>query len=84
MNISRHAGTAHECPRGVRFTSERYFVALIRMYDQSVELVLNLTSSERLAYVERLDKLRSRARTLGCGVGNELNSLWYAASLDEQ
>jgi hypothetical protein len=30
-----------------------------------------------------LDKLRSRARNVGWGVQEELNSLWYAAALDE-
>ena len=62
---------------------ESYFVALIRMYDRSLRFVLNLPPSQRATYVERLDKLRSRARHVGWGVQDELNSLWYAADLDE-
>lgn len=61
---------------------ESYFLALIRMYDQSLKYALNLPLAERSTYLERLDKLRSRARDVGWGVEDELNSLWYAAELD--
>jgi hypothetical protein len=61
---------------------ERYFVALIRMYDQSVQCVLNLPAGERRSYAERLGNMRSRARHLGWGVEDELNSLWYESGLD--
>ena len=63
---------------------ESYFAALIRMYEGSLEFVSNLPPAERATYLERLDKLRSRARNIGWGVQDELNSLWYAAALDEQ
>ena len=62
---------------------ESYFVALIRMYDRSLKFALNLPRAERAAYLERLDKLRSRARHVGWGVQDELNELWHAADLDE-
>jgi hypothetical protein len=62
---------------------ESYFAALIRMYERSLEFVLSLPPAERANYVERLDKLRSRGRHVGWGVHDELNSLWYAAALDE-
>ena len=62
---------------------ESYFVALIRMYDRSLKFALNLPPAERPAYLERLDKLRSRARHVGWGVQDELNDLWHAADLDE-
>jgi hypothetical protein len=61
------------------FEDERYFVALIRMYDQAVKRVLNLQVAERHAYAKRLGNLRSR----GWGIGIELNSIWHEASLDE-
>jgi hypothetical protein len=63
---------------------ESYFAALIRMYERSLEFVSNLPPAERATYLERLDKLRSRAKNIGWGVRDELNSLWYAAALDEQ
>jgi hypothetical protein len=55
---------------------ESYFLALIRMYDQSLKCEKNLPPTERSAYLERLDKLRSRAGYIGWGVEDELNSLW--------
>jgi hypothetical protein len=63
---------------------EGYFLALIRMYDQSLTSAMNLPPVERSTYLERLDKLRSRARHIGWGVQDELNSLWYATELDER
>ena len=66
------------------FESEKYFIALIRMYDRSVSCVLSLPLAERCAYVERLEKLRSRAKHIGWGVEDELNDLWHAADFDGQ
>jgi hypothetical protein len=62
---------------------ESYFVALVRMYKRALEFVLSLPPTERANYLERLDKLRSRGRHVGWGVHDELNGLWYAATLDE-
>jgi len=62
---------------------ESYFAALIRMYGRSLEFVSSLPPAERATYLERLDKLRSRGRRIGWGVEEELNSLWYAAALDQ-
>jgi hypothetical protein len=62
---------------------ESYFAALIRMYRRSLEFVSSLPPAERTTYLERVDKLRSRARNVGWGVEEELNSLWYAAAPDE-
>jgi hypothetical protein len=53
------------------------------MYGRSIELVSKLPPVERTTYLERLDKLRSRGRNVGCAVEEEFNSLWYAAALDE-
>jgi hypothetical protein len=62
---------------------ESYLAALIRMYGLSLEFVSSLAAAERTAYLERLDKLRARGRQIGWGVEEELNSLWYAATLNE-
>ena len=69
---------------GCSFSDERYFVALIRMYDRSVNCVFSLPPAERRPYVERLDKLRLRGKHVGWGVEDELNELWHAADFDEQ
>jgi hypothetical protein len=68
---------------GCNFSDEQYFVALIRMYDRSVNCVLSLPPADRRAYVERLGKLRTRAKRVGWGVEDELNDLWHAADLNE-
>lgn len=65
------------------YENEKYFIALIRMYDRSVNCVLSLPLAERRAYVERLGKLRSRAKHVGWGVEDALNSLWYDSDFDE-
>jgi hypothetical protein len=66
-----------------RMEDESYFAALIRMYGRSLEFVSSLPPAERATCIERLDKLRSRGRRIGWGVEEELNSLWYAAALDQ-
>jgi hypothetical protein len=66
------------------FESDKYFTAMIRMYDRSVNFVLSLPLAERSAYVERLGNLRSRAKHVGRGVEDELNDRWHAADFDEQ
>ena len=53
------------------------------MYARTLEFVLSLPPAERTTYLQRLDKLRSRANHVGWAVEEEFNSLWYAAALDE-
>ena len=65
------------------FEDGRYFVALIRMYDQAVKRVLDLPVAERHGYAKRLGNLRSRARPIGWGIEDELDGVWYEAGLDE-
>ena len=62
---------------------ENYFAALIRIYGRSLEIVSSLPSAERSTYLERLDRLRSRARNVGWLVEEEFNSLWYE-TVDEE
>ena len=62
---------------------ESYFLALIRMYAQALSLVAKLPPAERGSSVERLDKLRPRARHVGWGVQDEFNDLWHTAGLAE-
>jgi hypothetical protein len=64
------------------FGDERYLVTLIRMYDQAVKRVLDLPVAERQSFATRLGNLRSRARPIGWGIDDELNSIWYEAGLD--
>jgi hypothetical protein len=65
------------------FDDERYFRALIHMLDQSAQCILDLPPVERRPYADRLGNLRARARHVGWGVEDELNSLWYESGLDQ-
>ena len=56
---------------------------LLLSVDRSVNRVLSLPLAERPAYIERLGKLRIRAKRVGWGVEDELNDLWHAADFDE-
>jgi len=66
------------------FDDERYLAALIRMYDGALKFALSLPPAERSTYLDRLDRLRARAKHFGGGVQDQLNSLWYDADIDEQ
>ena len=65
------------------FEDERYFVALIAMYDQAVKRTLEIPIAQQPTYTERLGKLRSRGRPAGWGLGDEINSIWCEAGFDE-
>jgi hypothetical protein len=45
---------------------------------------INILLRGRRAYVERLGKLKTRAKRVGWGVEDELNYLWHAADFNEQ
>jgi len=65
------------------YEDERYFVALIHMYDRAVQRVLDLPSTERHAYAGSLGRLRSRAKWVGWGVDDEFNNIWYEGGLGD-
>ena len=50
----------------------------------SAVITVRVPPAERIIYLERLDKLRSRGRNAGWVVEEEFNSLWYATAPDEQ
>ena len=62
---------------------EKYFVALIRMYGRSLEIVSSLPLTERSTYLERLDRLKPHTRNVGWVVDEAFDGLWYEA-VDEE
>lgn len=68
---------------GCSIEDERYFAALIRMYDQSVQIVSALPEAERANYAARLGKLRPRTKSIGYGVEDVLNDIWHSSELVE-
>jgi len=62
---------------------EKYFAALILMYGRCLEIVSSLPPTERGTYLERLDRLRSRARNVGWVVEEEFDILWFEGVEEE-
>ena len=60
---------------------ESYLMALVRMFEQALQLVLVLPLAERTAYLDRLDKLRSRGQDIGWGVEEDFDCIWLEAGL---
>ena len=50
---------------------------------KAAQRVLDLPVAERRVYAERLGRLRSRASSVGWGVEDEFNNIWYEADLGD-
>jgi hypothetical protein len=61
--------------RDVGYQDERYFDALVRMFDQAVATVNRLPVGSRDALIARLDGVRSVSHDLGYGVGDDMDSI---------
>jgi len=57
---------------------ESYFGALVRMFEQAVKIVLQLSPDDRDAMIGRLDRVRTRCHRLGYGVGDDMDYLLEA------
>jgi hypothetical protein len=54
---------------------EAYFNALVRMFEQALEAVVALESSQQDAFVERLERVRHEGHNWGWGVGDDMDDL---------
>jgi hypothetical protein len=52
-----------------------YFDALVRMFDQALRLIVQLSASDRNSLIARLDRVRIISHKLGYGVGDDMDSL---------
>jgi hypothetical protein len=70
------------CERAARLLSEcgmedeRYLTALVRMFDQALDVVAKLNPSERRTLLQRLDAVRSATDAVGWGVKDAMDELW--------
>jgi hypothetical protein len=68
-----------ECAAGfsndICYQDERYFDALVRMFEQALKVIDQLPANDRNALIVRLDRVRTIAHNLGYGVGDEMDSL---------
>jgi hypothetical protein len=52
-----------------------YFDALVRMFEQALEAMANLTGNVQNGFLARLDRVRSIGHQLGNGVGEDMDVL---------
>jgi hypothetical protein len=61
--------------RDVGYQDDSYFDALVRMFEQALKIIAQLSASDRKALIARLDKVRSISHNFGYGVGDDMDSL---------
>lgn len=59
----------------VGYQDDGYFDALVRMFDQALKLITQLSAGDRNALIARLDRVRIISHKFGYGVGDEMDSL---------
>ena len=68
-----------ECASGfcndVGYQDEAYFNALVRMFEQALKTVSQLSDSDRNPLIIRLDRVRIISHNFGYGVGDDMDSL---------
>jgi hypothetical protein len=68
-----------ECAAGfcsdVGYQDDGYFDALVRMFDQALKLIAQLSARDRNALMARLDRVRIISHNFGYGVGDDMDSL---------
>jgi len=73
--------TVFYCERAAGFYShvgyqdDGYFDALVRMFDQALKLIAQVSVSNRNALIARLDRVRIISHNFGYGVGDDMDSL---------
>ena len=73
--------TVFYCERATGFCSDvgyqddGYFDALVRMFDQALHLIAQLSASDRNLLIARLDRVRIISHNFGYGVGDDMDSL---------
>jgi hypothetical protein len=61
--------------RDVGYQDDGYFDALVRMFDQALRLIAQLSASDRNPLIARLDRVRIISHNFGYGVGDDMDSL---------
>ena len=68
-----------ECATGfcsdVGYQDEAYFDALVRMFEQALKTIAQLSASDRSPLIARLDRIRVISHNFGYGVGDDMDSL---------
>ena len=68
-----------ECAAGfctdVGYQDEAYFNALVRMFEQALKTIAQLSANDRNPLIARLDRVRVISHNFGYGVGDDMDSL---------
>ena len=59
----------------VGYQDDGYFDALVRMFDQALKLIAQLTASDRNPLIARLDRVRIISHNFGYGVSDVMDCL---------
>ncbi len=59
----------------IGYQDDGYFDALVRMFEQALKAIAQLSASDRHALIARLDKVRAVSHNFGYGVGDDMDSL---------
>ena len=59
----------------VGYQDDSYFDALVRMFEEALKVIAQLSGSIRSALIARLDKVRAVSHNFGYGVGDHMDSL---------
>jgi hypothetical protein len=68
-----------ECAAGfcndVAYQDEAYFDALVRMFEQALRTIAQLSASDRNPLIAPVDRVRVISHNFGYGVGDDMDSL---------
>lgn len=68
-----------ECAAGfcndVGYQDDSYFNALVRMFEQALKIIAQLSANDCNRLIARLDKVRAVSHNFGYGVGGDIDSL---------
>ncbi len=59
----------------VGYQEDGYFNALVRIFEQALKAITQLSPSSRNALIARLNKVRTVSHNFGYGVGDDMDSL---------
>ena len=59
----------------VGYQDDSYFNALVRMFEQALQVIAQLSASDHNPLITRLDKVRTISHKFGYGVGVDMDSL---------
>ena len=59
----------------VGYQDDSYFNALVRMFEQALRIIAQLSASDRKPLIARLDRVHTISHNFGYGVGDDMDSL---------